>query len=359
MIVRWWPHSADPAIASTRLRCHAVIAALRERGLDAGLYEPGGPAPDLLVLLKRYDVESVAVAEALRRRSGTRLALDLCDNHFHDSSGDPAWIERAAQLRHAVATVDAVVASTPTLAAVVREQVPVARISVIGDVAERETVNAAADASLLARSRAEWSFARLRRRIDRDGLARSARLVWFGNHGSPNAEGGMTDVLRIRPVLEEICRLRPLSLTIVSNHRGKFRALASGWRLPLHYLEWDASTFSRALRMHGISVIPVGLNPFTACKTSNRVCTSLLHDLAVVADPVPSYLEFADVIRIGDWRTSLEATLADPAAAARQVERGRALVAALHGADAIADQWLELLDAFAPDPASVRERSPP
>jgi hypothetical protein len=182
--------------------------------------------------------------------------------------------------------------------------------------------------------------------------------VWFGNHGSPNAEGGMTDVLRIRPVLEEIARSRPVTLTIVSNHRAKFRALSDGWRLPLEYLEWNAATFPRALRMHGVSVIPVGLNPFTACKTSNRVCTSLLHGLAVVADPVPSYLEFAGTIRIGDWKASLEATLADPEAAARCVERGRALVATLHGPDAVATQGLELLGSMRPDPARGGTGSP-
>ncbi|RPI15808.1 MAG: hypothetical protein EHM60_03570 [Lysobacterales bacterium] len=344
MVVRWWPHNPDPAIASTRLRCHAVIAVLRERGQDVGLFDAREAAPDVLVLLKRYDASSVAAAEALRRRFGTRLALDLCDNHFYDSSGDPAWRDRAAQLRRAVVAVDRVVASTPTLAGVVREEAAEARVSVIGDIAEGEA--AAVRGRSVSRASAEFALARLRRGLERSGVPRSRRLVWFGNHGSPNAEGGMTDLLRIRGTLEDVASTLPITLTVISNHPGKFRSISMGWRLPIRYLEWNATTFSRALRLHGVSVIPVGLNPFTACKTNNRVCTSLLHDLAVVADAVPSYCEFDEAIRIGDWKTSLVATLEDSRETVRRIECGRALVAARYGADAIGAQWLGLLESL-------------
>jgi len=342
MKFRWWPHTTDAAIASTRLRCLLVIDQLRAQGLDAALYGARDEAPNVLVLAKRYDTASVEHARRLRQR-GSRLILDICDNHFYSETDDPAWRARRQMLVTAVRAVDQVVASSAALAQTIVKEVPDSPpVQVIGDVAESPL-----DSPTLwmtARGfRGELELLQLRHRLGALRITRSRRLVWFGNHGSPNADGGMMDVLRARPELDELAHEKAISLTIISNDVQKFRKIKQGWPLPMLYLPWRASTFSRALRLHGVSIIPAGLNPFTRVKTSNRVATSLLHDLAVVADPIPSYQEFQDHVFLGNWAVGLRRSVERTREVASMVAGGRRVVQERYGEASIAAQWRDLL----------------
>jgi hypothetical protein len=89
-IARWWPHTTDARIASFRLRCLRIVEHLRGQGVNAALYRRAeAPPPRVLVLSKRYD--AATVAHALQcRAAGTRVVLDLCDNHFHYEGADPS-----------------------------------------------------------------------------------------------------------------------------------------------------------------------------------------------------------------------------------------------------------------------------
>ena len=50
------------------------------------------------------------------------------------------------------------------------------------------------------------------------------------------------------------------------------------------YLEWRLDTFAQIFRRQDVCIIPVALNPFTACKTNNRLVLSLLMGLPGIAD---------------------------------------------------------------------------
>ena len=340
--IRWWPHTDDPQVASYRLRCLQIVDALKRQGLDAGIHHERDVPPAVLVLSKRYDARSLDAAQALRTRAGTRLVLDLCDNHFHVDNSDPVLLQRASRLREAVCTVDQVVASSVALAeVVVAEGAPPDRITVIPDATEPPFEPRGL--ARWAQPRAEWRLARLHRALQRSGLPPARRLLWFGNHGSAGAEGGMADLLRIRDVLHEAHRQAPLSLTVISNHAGRFAELCAGWTLPAFYLPWHAHSFSRAARLHGAAVIPVGLNPFTRCKTNNRVATALLHGLNVIADAIPSYAEFAACAVLDDWPRGLGPYLDDAAQRAADIEAGRRLLAQRYSLDAVAASWRALV----------------
>jgi len=338
----WWPHKASETVASYRLRCAQIVAELNRRGVACGLYAPG-VTPKALVLSKRYDEASVAEAVALREAHGTRIVLDLCDNHFSFDGQDAQWQARSERLRRAVAAADLVTASTETLADVIRAACPHARsVTVIGDAAEQP--HDPTFSEKLGDVGAEVQLSVLESKL----VADRRRLVWFGNHGSDYASGGMLDLQRIYPLLETLDAETPLQLTIISNSVEKYRLTTKAWRIKTHYLRWRPTTFSRAMRLHELCLIPIGDNPFTRCKTNNRVATALLHDVPVVADSIPAYEAFADSIALNDWEGGLRLLLNDSAEAKRRVALGKARLAADWTLPVIADRWLATLRTLAP-----------
>lgn len=338
----WWPHTTNQRTASYRLRCAQIIQRLKAKGMDVGEWQPGMAAPEVLVMAKRYDSGSLAAALAMRAAGGTRLVLDLCDNHFDANSGDAQWQLRRQQLLAAVRQVDRVVVSTSALADVVRAHAgPAVDIRVVGDAAEAPWTP-----DVWSRWRHPWtelSLARLTDALAHADLPLGRRLVWFGNHGSGYADGGMSDLAKLRDALEAAQAKAPVSLTVISNHRQKFKRLTHGWSLPTRYLRWHPSTVSRALQLHGVVVIPIGRNPFTLCKTNNRVATAFRHGLAVAADSIPSYEVFRDCAVLDDWRQGFQRLLRDETHRLATVQRGQQRVLTDGSLEAVADQWLQAL----------------
>lgn len=340
-LAAFWPHTDDERVASVRLRCHLIVRELQRSGADARVYRPDATAPRTLVLSKRYDPASLAHAQSLRTRAGTRLVLDLCDNHFHCARAVEPFVQRAADLVAAVRGVDRVVAASHALADVVRQHVPQAPpIDVIGDLIEPRLQP---PRRWRERMRERWRLTRLRWRLGRAGAAAGRRLVWFGNHGSPNVDGGMQDLESVRQALHDHHRERPLSLTVISNSREHFHALTQGWAFPCLYLPWSGATFDDALALHDITLIPVRANPFTLCKTANRVATASMHGLAVAADTIPAYEEFRDCIVLGDWGAGLARLMDRADERASAVARARALLDERYAPPVIGARWLALL----------------
>jgi hypothetical protein len=340
-LAAFWPHTDDERVASVRLRCGLIVQQLQRRGVDARIHRPGDTPPRTLVLSKRYDAASLAHAQDLRARTGTRLVLDLCDNHFHYEHAVEPFVQRAADLRAAVRGVDAVVAASSALADEVRQQVGDAPpIDVIGDLVEPRLPPPRRRSERLR----QWlRLVRLRLALRRAAALPGRRLVWFGNHGSPNVEGGMSDLISVQQALHDHHRAAALSLTVISNSRERFDALTRGWPFPCLYLPWSSATFDDALALHDIALIPVRANPFTRCKTANRVATASVHGLAVAADTIPAYEEFRDCIMLDDWGAGLAHLMARADERSAAVARARALLEARYAPAAIAARWLAVL----------------
>src|SRR5207249_212740 len=137
MRIAWKPRFADPRVASTRLRCFTILSGLRRLGYSCELFEPRrADRYAVVVYAKRYDDASCEEACRLKER-GTRVVLDVCDNHFFNPGGLPKYREIGGQLLRMMGVVDRVVASTDALAEVLRRESPaVAPVAVIGDPAE-------------------------------------------------------------------------------------------------------------------------------------------------------------------------------------------------------------------------------
>jgi hypothetical protein len=341
--IGWKPRSTNPRVASSRLRCLNPLSELRSRGYPVELFNPNHVDRYAAVIYsKSYDDASYLEATMLQKR-GIRIVFDLCDNHFYNPRGLSEWEEAAQRLRQMMATADELVSSTEALAEIMIEELSEPRpVTVIGDAVETEISGWVTP--LWQRWFRERKLSKLLEELAKDREEGCIPLIWFGNHGSPNADGGMFDVLKIRPLLENMSRRYPLSLTVISNSRKKYHQAIASWSFPTRYLPWTPDTFFPALRAHSIAVIPISVNPFTRCKSNNRLALSLQAGLAVVADSIPSYLPFGEACYLDAWETGLERYLSDAELRRRHVEFGRAIIARECTPTRIADRWRHIFD---------------
>ena len=305
-----------------------------------------------VVYSKIYDDTSYYEATEFQRR-GIRIIFDLCDNHFYNPRELKYWRKARKRLRRMIALADEVVASTEAMAEVIKAELPTERsITVIGDAVETEIKS---DMPVWKGWLASRQLDSLLRKLKAGQGEGRTPLVWFGNHGSPYAEGGMLDLQKIRALLERSDRKHPLSLTVISNSRAKYRACIKPWEIPTHYLTWHSETIFPALRAHAIAVIPMSDNPFTCCKSNNRLALALSEGLAVVADSIRSYEAFRGACYLADWEIGLESYLTDPHLRRSHVQLGRSIVVNEWTENRIADKWQRFFEtALGEDRTSCR-----
>lgn len=349
--IGFWPHTTNWQVASARLRCQRIVQGLNELGMAARLYAPGKAPPSVLVLSKRYDACTMTHALGLRDQHGTRLLLDLCDNHFHNDRATPLFIDRSQQLSTSIKQVDQLIVASSALADAVRlhvDQPP--PTSVIGDLVEDSVRPPPGWRQGLG---GRLRLARLSASLRACRPAPGRRLVWFGNHGSPNVDGGMQDLCRIFDALAAHHAERRLSLTVVSNSHSRFLELTGNCQFPCYYMPWSEANFDAALRLHDIAVIPVTSTPFTRCKTANRVATATMHGLAVAADAIPAYEEFAPAIVLDAWHDGLRRLMDDAEDRAARVRAAACILAERYAPTVILKQWQRVLLAQASTVFSV------
>lgn len=349
--ILFWPHKPAAQVASTRIRALQVVAGLQRLGLAAEVCEvlPAQAAPELLVLAKRYDAASLEAAKALRQRHGTRLVLDLCDNHFYDRRHHAEGRERAERLVAACRSVDRVVVSTPPLAEAVRAACgPSVALKVVPDGLD------GGDPSATSRWTDALHRLRLRAFLARHRVPPGRRLLWFGQHGVPHAEAGLRDLTRVAPALARHHARKPLQLIVLSNRWLRYREVSAAWTWPSLYLPWSPALFEASAAASDIALIPAQSNPFTVCKTNNRPASAFMRGLAVAADALPSYRSLAPWAVLNDWDEGLGRLMEDAGGRAERVAAARVHLAEHHHPERIARTWAatiaELLPASALPP---------
>ncbi len=335
MRVAWKPRTINPSVASFRYRVALPIELLRSLGHQAELFDPSQrESYDVVVFSKAYRPADQQLAADISR-SGARVMLDLCDNHFYNPYGLDAYASARADMLSMIKACD-VICSTPALARVVMAEAGLEFLPrIVGDLIEEIGAPSAPAAP--------------------KGLP---RLVWFGLHGSPNAPSGMADLLTVSAQLQWASTKWDFELVVVSNSREKFEDCVSPLPLRTRYVEWERSAFQTELYGASAVLIPLSDNPFVACKTHNRLTLALAAGLPVLGDRIESYQEFAPYVWLSDWKAGLEAVLRpEREEIRRRITLGRAYLAA-HWSDAdIARQWEQALGMARQrsDRASVRD----
>lgn len=331
MRIGWYVGASGAGTASVRLRALTPITHLAARGHEAALWTRGAASFDVVVFSKIYDDRAFEAAQAMRA-DGTRIVLDLCDNHWFGEDANPAIAARARRLSRMIDYADRLTVSTATLADQIVERFSVTpdRIDVVPDpVTEPQALRSG------VRGRIElWH---LRRWLHRHVGAQN--LLWFGNHGAGHVRSGMEDLELVRTAIERADAR--FTLTIVSNSRAKFKRLFADWRVPLRYLPWRLDTIDTVMALHDAAIIPITPSDFTVAKTMNRPATALMAGLDVFADRIPSYDELAPFVVLDDW----DALARLPLMAADRAERSATAsdwLKARYAPTVIADAWAEV-----------------
>ena len=346
-------------MAGVRYRCLNPLRVLQARGYPIELYDPVRADRYSAVLFQalccRQDPANrnsgdYILDEATRLRDrGVSILIDECDNHFFNPKQDSAWVETASRIRSLIGISDHLVASTSAVADVLRAEGGKDKpISIIGDAVESgdELDEDPTWKRLLSwrRKFAQFKQTMLRQRLASQHRQGMTHLVWYGNHGTSYADGGMLDLLKVKELLERLNHQYPLSLTVISNNEQKFQKHIAHWDIPTRYVEWDKVTFLPLLRAHDIALIPVSRNPFTICKSNNRLTLALNEGLAVVADSIPSYQEFSSACHLDNWEYGLQSYLESETLRREHVSHGRNIIASKWMIAGVATEWERLFD---------------
>ena len=327
--IAWKPFLDDANVASARLRAFLPCRYLKKAGWRCEIFEPeNADFYELVIFQKAYDEESIALAGSLRARQG-KTVFDLCDNHFYNPGDLPEMRQRAERLRRMISAVDAVSVSTPELAKLIEGR----DCAVIDDAIEvppSNPVRAAVD--------------QLQNRFGNIRSSRRLRVGWYGGAGSENPPSGIIDLPRAFPYLEALNAQTPVELAVISNSEEWFRKYVREVSFPAHYYEWRLDTFAHIFRRQDVCIIPLGVNPFTTCKTNNRLVLSLLMGVPVLADKIPSYEEFHDFVLFSDWANNLRTYAAHPELRRQHVRAGQHYIRAKYNKDRVVSQWSALFE---------------
>jgi hypothetical protein len=278
---------------------------------------------DVVIFQKAYTAVDLEMARRCRD-AGIATLFDLCDNHFEGTEGHPERGERTDRLRRMLDLVDTVTTSTPELAEVIARP-------------DSKIIDDALDTWPLGwHGQVRGLASELRFRLGGTGRT---RLLWFGHVGVDHPRFGMIDLADRLPLLVEFSRRHDVELTVVSNSREAFDKYFRAVPFPVHYLEWKLWLLPAIARTHNVCLIPLQRNPFTVCKTSNRLVQALRLGLPVIADSIPSYLEFGPFVSLDDWLEGLARIVANPSATAAQVKAGQAYIRKRFDRDGWVLQW--------------------
>jgi glycosyltransferase involved in cell wall biosynthesis len=337
-VLGWKPQFNDPRVASVRLRCLNPLFELQRRHFPVELFTEENLEKYVAVIFsKSHDLKSYEIAVELKRK-GKAVIFDICDNHFYN----PYDLERfklvRSRLLNMLALADLVVTSTETLAAVITEEGKLTtRPAVVGDAVE----------TLDLMMPKNWvKSALVNRKWQKFVENAKPTILWYGIHGGENAPYGMLDLLNIKEILVRLSEHYSFRLVIVSNSRKKYRRYIRPLPIETVYWQWGDIPFRRILRQCDINIIPINKNPFTLCKSNNRLALALYEGVPTVADEIPSYRELAPFCVLNDWEDGLRLYLSNNAIAKECVMRAKPYIEERFTIKHVGDQWARTLANF-------------
>jgi glycosyltransferase involved in cell wall biosynthesis len=259
---------------------------------------------DAVIFGKLFDISLVPstleLASELRKR-GVKVIADYCDDHFLHPALGPGY-------RALANAADAVVASTPALAEVLRAQTPV-RVSVVTDPVEGERGEPSAD------------------------LARPPRLLWFGHPLNLDTLPFGLSQLTERKI--------DFSLTIVTSPGAGAETLGHRFRA------WSTQAVFEELRRCDAVIIPSNpRDPRKAVKSPNRFTESIWAGRFVVAHPLPAYEPLAGYGWVGEHLGDGVAWLLEnPQRALERIRAGQQAITEHYSPEAVGRAWLAVIAA--------------
>ena len=146
------------------------------------------------------------------------------------------------------------------------------------------------------------------------------------------------------PHLEALNGQTPVELTVISNSEELLRKYLGKVFLPVRYYAWSRDIFQRIFTRQDVCVIPIASNPFTVCKSNNRLVPSLLMGIPVIADEIPSYEESRDFVLFSDWQNSLRIYASNKELRRQHVQEGQRYIRSKYNKQRVVSQWSALFE---------------
>jgi hypothetical protein len=316
-----------PHAALERLGCRSTICILPPNADAKQLLAPLRKAQVVIVGKLGYhpDTLPMLVPPLLSlldklRASGVKVIADFCDDAFDDRQRGTFDIGLAS-------SVDAVAASTPALAEVLRTLTH-APVTTITDPVEGE---------------------RGEPRVPAAGASREPLgLLWFG-HPS-NFDSLMAGLRELEPAASEA----PFSLVALTapglGKEQQLAALDEAWRpagRTCRFRAWSVQATFEALRECDAVIIPSDAqDPAKAVKSPNRFTESVWAGRFVLANPLPAYLPLSGCGWVGeDLKAGLRWLCEHPQEALDRIGAGQALVSREYTPDVVGQAWKRAIEA--------------
>jgi hypothetical protein len=304
----------------------------------------GGRAADCSTMMfcKSHSSEAVALA----RRAigdGRTVIYDICDNPFLETNTKPQNREKQHNIETLLRLAKLVVCSSPTLAQQLFDRLPElrGRLKVIPDYLEEY-------ASVRERPAMEQRISLFWLKRFLKAHKGALKFVWFGN-----SKRGLTGIDRLGEAVARLAAIetkRPKTLTIIGDRPQLYREHAVKWPIPHVYHHWSLATFSEALRLHDVAIIPVEQTSYTLGKTINRPATAILAGLGVIADPLPAYEELAPYVFVGRWEEGIREYDRRLPREDSRIPEAEAYLRRTYASDIIDACWVDVLSGFTNQP---------
>lgn len=329
-----WKPVGDINMASSRLRAFLPCKYLKARNWPCEIFDYNNIGSYKVVVLQKtyYNEEDVELATYLNKR-GVKTVLDICDNDFYNPNNYPKIQQQVERLKNITDSVYVVSVSTPELGKI--SQFQGKEVVIIDDAIDYQQFNFITSYF--------YKFKFLFKQVKNAPL----RLVWYGNNRTepeyPPA-AGIIDISRILSSLEEVHTDFPLSLSVISNSKELCKKYLGKASFPVKYYEWNRKNFSQLFIQHDVCIIPININPFSICKTNNRLVLSLLMGVPVITDKIPSYEEFSDVVLFSDWKNNLLTYARNLELRQKHIEAGRDYILSKYNRERVIYQWSSLFE---------------
>lgn len=327
-LIAWKPFQFRWQAPSARLRSYLPCQYLEKEGYSCEIFEPKNiDNYQLVIFQKAYAQEDIELAKSLKN-VGTKIVFDLCDNHFYNPEHSPVLTERKERLYQILEIADTVTVSTCELQKVVASE---GKDSIVIDdvVHQWWTTNLWEDLTINAR---KLTFKK----------KNLLKLVWYGSAGLDSPPFGMIDLEQTVPILEAISQQFPIQLTVISDSEEKYHKYLSKTSFSTRYFKWELTSFPRLFKENDICLIPINLNPFTICKSNNRLILSLLLGVPAIADKIPSYEEFNNFVLFSDWENSLYTYATQPELRREHIKQGINYIQSKYNKKRVIEQWSSL-----------------
>jgi hypothetical protein len=173
---------------------------------------------------------------------------------------------------------------------------------------------------------------------------KTINLVWFGNAGNKEPSSGLYDLKKIEHELAETSKKLPIRLNITSNNKGIYRELFGECKIETQYHDWSLKKFPKLMSTMDLSLIPITINNITNGKSPNRVITSLLHGVPVIADLIPSYKQFENDIMNGNWSENIQLYSRNRAIHINKAEIAKERILNQYSCKTISQSWIKAIN---------------